>query len=44
VWLGRYFKISAQFWWNLQPHYELEVAQERFVASWKKEAKVLAAA
>lgn len=26
--LGRYFGVSAQFWMNLQSHYELEVAEE----------------
>ena len=26
--LARYFGVSAQFWMNLQSHYELEVAEE----------------
>lgn len=26
--LGRYFGTSAQFWINLQTHYDLEVAEE----------------
>ena len=26
--LGRYFKMSAQFWMNLQTHYEIEIAEE----------------
>ena len=26
--LARYFRVSAQFWMNLQSHYELEVAEE----------------
>ena len=26
--LARYFSISAQFWMNLQSHYELEIAEE----------------
>ncbi len=26
--LARFFRISAQFWMNLQSHYELEVAEE----------------
>jgi addiction module HigA family antidote len=26
--LGRYFRTSAQFWMNLQSHYELEVAEQ----------------
>ncbi len=27
--LGRYFKMSAQFWLNLQSHYDLECARTR---------------
>jgi addiction module HigA family antidote len=27
--LGRYFGIDAQFWLNLQAHYELELAEDR---------------
>ena len=30
--LARYFGVSAQFWMNLQSHYELEVAEETFGA------------
>lgn len=26
--LARYFRTTAQFWMNLQSHYELEIAQE----------------
>jgi antitoxin HigA-1 len=26
--LGRYFGVSAQFWMNLQSHYELEMAEQ----------------
>lgn len=26
--LARYFRVSTQFWMNLQSHYELEVAEE----------------
>ena len=26
--LGRYFNMEAQFWLNLQSHYDMEVAQE----------------
>lgn len=29
--LGQFFGMSAQFWMNLQTHYDLEVAQERVV-------------
>lgn len=28
--LGRYFTTTAQFWMNLQTHYELEVAEENY--------------
>jgi addiction module HigA family antidote len=42
--LGRYFGISAQFWLNLQSHYDLEVQQERLGRRLQKEVKVLAAA
>jgi plasmid maintenance system antidote protein VapI len=28
--LARYFRTSAQFWMNLQSHYELEVAEAAF--------------
>jgi antitoxin HigA-1 len=41
--LGRYFKMSAQFWLNLQSHYELEREQERLGKKLEKEVKVLAA-
>jgi antitoxin HigA-1 len=26
--LARYFSMSAQFWMNLQSHYELEMAEQ----------------
>lgn len=26
--LGRYFQMSAQFWLNLQTHYDLEIARD----------------
>lgn len=28
--LGRYFGMSAEFWLNLQTHYDLELTRERF--------------
>jgi addiction module HigA family antidote len=28
--LARYFGVGAQFWMNLQSHYELEVAEEAY--------------
>jgi addiction module HigA family antidote len=42
--LGRYFKMSAQFWLNLQSHYDLEVVAERLGRRLEREVKVLAAA
>ena len=42
--LGRYFRMSPQFWLNLQSHYDLEQEQERLASRLDKEVKVLAAA
>jgi len=28
--LGHYFGVSAQFWFNLQTHYDLECEKDRF--------------
>jgi addiction module HigA family antidote len=42
--LGRYFKMSAQFWLNLQTHHDLEVEQERLGKRLEKEVKVRPAA
>jgi antitoxin HigA-1 len=42
--LGRYFKMSAQFWLNLQSHYDLEIEEERLGGRLAREVKVLAAA
>src|SRR5690348_7892128 len=42
--LGRYFKMSAQFWLNLQSHYDLEMAQGRLGQRLEREVKVLKAA
>ncbi len=39
--LGRYFKMSAQFWLNLQSHYDLEVEEERLGKRLEREVKVL---
>ncbi len=38
--LGRYFDMSAQFWVNLQSHYDLEVQQQRLGKRLEKEVKV----
>ena len=42
--LGRYFKISAQFWMNLQSHYDLEVMEQRLGRQLEREVKELATA
>jgi antitoxin HigA-1 len=42
--LGRYFRMSPEFWLNLQSHYDLEQEQERLAGRLAKEVKVLAAA
>ena len=42
--LGRYFKMSAEFWLNLQSHYDLEQEQARLGKKLEKEVKVFAAA
>ena len=40
--LGRYFKMSGQFWLNLQAHYDLEMEEERLGKRLEREVKVLA--
>jgi antitoxin HigA-1 len=35
--LGRYFGMSAQFWMNLQTHYDLEVAEAAYGARLERE-------
>jgi addiction module HigA family antidote len=42
--LGRYFRMAAEFWVNLQRHYDLEREQERLGARLEREVKVRAAA
>jgi addiction module HigA family antidote len=42
--LGRYFRMSPEFWLNLQSHYDLEREQERLGRRLDKEVKVSAAA
>jgi addiction module HigA family antidote len=42
--LGRYFKMSPQFWLNLQSHFDLEMEQGRLGPRLKREVKVLKAA
>lgn len=41
---GRYFKMSPQFWLNLQSHRDLEVEEDRLGRRLEREVKVLAAA
>jgi addiction module HigA family antidote len=40
--LGRFFKMSAQFWLNLQSHYDLEIMKSRLGRRLEREVKVLA--
>jgi addiction module HigA family antidote len=42
--LGRCFKMSAQFWLNLQSHYDLETMEHRLGRRLEREVKVFAAA
>ena len=42
--LGRFFGTSAQFWLNLQAHYDLEQEEGRLAGRLEREVKVLAAA
>jgi addiction module HigA family antidote len=42
--LGKFFKMSAEFWLNLQSHYDLEREQERLGRRLEREVKALAAA
>jgi len=42
--LGRYFGTSAQFWLNLQTHFDLEVQQDKIGSRLDKEVLVFAAA
>lgn len=39
--LGRYFKMSAQFWLNLQSHYDLELVEGRIGRRLNREVKEL---
>ena len=42
--IGRYFRMSPEFWLNLQTHFDLEQEQERLAGRLDKEVKVLAVA
>ena len=37
--LGRYFHVSAEFWMNLQSHYELELARLELGEQWEKKVE-----
>ena len=39
--LGRFFKMSAQFWLNLQSHSDLEIMEGRLGRRLEREVKVL---
>jgi len=41
--LARYFGVSAQFWMNLQSHYELEIAEVTMGARLEREIRPHAA-
>ncbi len=42
--LGRYFGTSAQFWLNLQTHFDLEVQQDKIGSRLDREVHAFAAA
>jgi addiction module HigA family antidote len=37
--LARYFGTSSQMWTNMQAHYEMEVARDKFESAVRKEIK-----
>jgi addiction module HigA family antidote len=41
--LARYFKMSPQFWLNLQSNYDLEIAEDRLGGRLAREVKVMVA-
>ena len=42
--LGRFFGMEAQFWLNLQSHYDLEIARDALAGTLNREVEVLKAA
>ena len=42
--LGKFFSMEAQFWMNLQSHYDLEVAKDAISGKLEREVEVLRAA
>ena len=41
---GRFFAMEAQFWMNLQSHYDLEVAKDAMAGRLNREVEVMKAA
>jgi addiction module HigA family antidote len=42
--LGRFFGVEAQFWMNLQSHYDLEIARDAIAGKLERDVEVLKAA
>jgi antitoxin HigA-1 len=42
--LAKFFAMEAQFWMNLQSHYDLEVAKDAMAGKLEREVEVLKAA
>jgi antitoxin HigA-1 len=42
--LGKFFRMEAQFWMNLQSHYDLEVARDAIAGKLDNEIEVLKSA
>lgn len=42
--LGKFFGMEAQFWMNLQSHYDLEIARDTLAGKLDQEVEVLKAA
>ena len=42
--LGKFFGMEAQFWMNLQSHYDLEVAKDAIASKLARDVEVLSAA
>lgn len=42
--LGKFFRMEAQFWMNLQSHYDLEVAKDAIADELARNVEVLRAA
>ncbi len=42
--LGKFFSMDAQFWMNLQSHYDLEIAKDAIAGKLDREVEVLKSA